>query len=101
MCLCLPRIALSRCAVSSAWLTRSLWGWGAMLGAGVFAAFGPAAAAAGAGLLLALAVAAVVAYCNATSSAELADAASTGWRRHLAPALLPADTPPRGALAGH
>jgi basic amino acid/polyamine antiporter, APA family len=78
-----------------------LVGLGAMLGAGVFAAFGPAAAAAGAGLLLALAVAAVVAYCNATSSAELADAASTGWRRHLAPALLPADTPPRGALAGH
>lgn len=49
-----------------------LVGLGAMLGAGVFAAFGPAAAAAGAGLLLALAVAAVVAYCNATSSAQLA-----------------------------
>ena len=49
-----------------------LVGLGAMLGAGVFAAFGPAAAAAGAGLLLALAVAGVVAYCNATSSAELA-----------------------------
>ena len=47
-------------------------GLGAMLGAGVFAAFGPAAAAAGSGLLLALAVAAVVAWCNATSSAELA-----------------------------
>lgn len=47
-------------------------GLGAMLGAGVFAAFGPAAAAAGTGLLFALAVAAVVAYCNATSSAELA-----------------------------
>src|SRR4051794_37119291 len=43
-----------------------------MIGAGVFAAFGPAARAAGAGVLLALAVAAVVAYCNATSSARLA-----------------------------
>lgn len=47
-------------------------GLGAMLGAGVFAAFGPAAAAAGAGLLLALVLAGVVAYCNATSSAQLA-----------------------------
>jgi len=47
-------------------------GLGAMLGAGVFAVFAPAAAAAGTGLLLALAVAALVAYCNATSSAELA-----------------------------
>jgi basic amino acid/polyamine antiporter, APA family len=47
-------------------------GLGAMIGAGVFAAFGPAAAAAGAGLLLGLAIAAVVAYCNATSSAQLA-----------------------------
>ncbi|MCZ2525777.1 APC family permease [Streptomyces sp. HB2AG] len=49
-------------------------GLGAMIGAGVFAAFAPAAAAAGSGtgLLLALALAAVVAYCNATSSARLA-----------------------------
>jgi basic amino acid/polyamine antiporter, APA family len=47
-------------------------GLGSMLGAGVFAAFTPAAKAAGAGLLLGLAVAAVVAYCNATSSARLA-----------------------------
>ena len=47
-------------------------GLGSMLGAGVFAAFAPAARAAGAGLLLGLAVAAVVAYCNATSSARLA-----------------------------
>src|SRR3954451_17463151 len=46
-------------------------GLGSMLGAGVFAAFSPAADAAGAGLLLGLAVAAVVAYCNATSSARL------------------------------
>lgn len=43
-----------------------------MIGAGVFVVFGPAAAAAGPGLLLALAVAALVAYCNATSSARLA-----------------------------
>lgn len=49
-----------------------LVGLGAMLGAGVFAAFGPAAAAAGAGLLIGLGLAAVVAYCNATSSAQLA-----------------------------
>lgn len=47
-------------------------GLGAMVGAGVFAAFGPAARAAGSGLLAALALAAVVAYCNATSSARLA-----------------------------
>ncbi|TQM79278.1 amino acid/polyamine/organocation transporter (APC superfamily) [Saccharothrix saharensis] len=47
-------------------------GLGSMIGAGVFAAFGPAARAAGAGLLLGLAIAAVVAYCNATSSARLA-----------------------------
>src|SRR5216117_3018698 len=47
-------------------------GLGSMIGAGVFAAIGPAAAAAGAGLLLGLAIAAFVAYCNATSSAELA-----------------------------
>lgn len=43
-----------------------------MIGAGVFAAFAPAAEAAGAGLLLGLAIAAVVAYCNATASAQLA-----------------------------
>ena len=39
---------------------------------GVFAAFAPAARAAGTGLLVGLAIAAVVAYCNATSSARLA-----------------------------
>jgi basic amino acid/polyamine antiporter, APA family len=43
-----------------------------MIGAGVFAAVGPAAEAAGSGLLIGLAVAGVVAYCNATSSAALA-----------------------------
>ena len=47
-------------------------GLGAMIGAGVFTAFGPAAEAAGSGLLLGLALAAVVAYCNATSTARLA-----------------------------
>jgi len=47
-------------------------GLGSMLGAGVFAALSPAAAAAGSGLLLGLAIAAVVAFCNATSSAQLA-----------------------------
>jgi APA family basic amino acid/polyamine antiporter len=47
-------------------------GLGAMIGAGVFAAVGPAAAAAGSGLLIGLAIAAAVALCNATSSARLA-----------------------------
>jgi APA family basic amino acid/polyamine antiporter len=47
-------------------------GLGSMVGAGVFVALGPAARAAGSGLLLGLAVAAVVAYCNAMSSARLA-----------------------------
>jgi APA family basic amino acid/polyamine antiporter len=47
-------------------------GLGSMLGAGVFAAFAPAARAAGSGLLIGLAIAAVIAYCNATSSARLA-----------------------------
>ena len=47
-------------------------GLGSMIGAGIFAALGPAANAAGSGLLLGLALAAVVAYCNATSSARLA-----------------------------
>jgi APA family basic amino acid/polyamine antiporter len=46
-------------------------GLGSMIGAGVFAAIGPAARAAGSGLLVGLAIAAVVAYCNATSSAQL------------------------------
>ncbi len=47
-------------------------GLGSMLGAGIFVALAPAARAAGSGLLVGLAVAAVVAYCNATSSARLA-----------------------------
>jgi basic amino acid/polyamine antiporter, APA family len=49
-----------------------LIGLGSMIGAGIFAALGPAADAAGSGLPLALALAAVVAYCNAMSSARLA-----------------------------
>jgi APA family basic amino acid/polyamine antiporter len=47
-------------------------GLGAMLGAGVFVAFAPAAAAAGSGLLVGLGIAAVVAFCNAVASAQLA-----------------------------
>jgi APA family basic amino acid/polyamine antiporter len=47
-------------------------GLGSMIGAGVFAAIGPAAGAAGSGLLVGLGLAAIVAYCNATSSAQLA-----------------------------
>jgi basic amino acid/polyamine antiporter, APA family len=49
-----------------------LIGLGSMLGAGVFAAFAPAAHAAGTWLLAGLALAAGVAYCNATASAQLA-----------------------------
>lgn len=47
-------------------------GLGSMIGAGIFVALGPAARAAGSGLLLGLALAAVIAYCNAMSSARLA-----------------------------
>jgi APA family basic amino acid/polyamine antiporter len=47
-------------------------GAGSMVGAGVFAVWSPAAAAAGTGLLIGLAIAGVAAFCNATSSAELA-----------------------------
>lgn len=47
-------------------------GVGSMIGAGVFAAFAPAAQAAGGGLLVGLALAAFVAYANATASAQLA-----------------------------
>lgn len=49
-----------------------LIGLGSMVGAGIFAALAPAARAAGSGLLPGLLIAAVVAYCNATSSARLA-----------------------------
>jgi len=47
-------------------------GMGSMIGAGVFAVWGPATTTAGSLLLVALGIAAVVAFCNATSSAQLA-----------------------------
>lgn len=47
-------------------------GLSSMIGAGIFAAIGPAAASAGSGLLIGLGIVALVAYCNATSSARLA-----------------------------
>ena len=47
-------------------------GLGSMMGAGLFAAFTPAAQAAGNALLVGLVVAAIVAFCNATSTAQLA-----------------------------
>ncbi|MEU4016497.1 APC family permease [Microbacterium sp. NPDC028030] len=49
-------------------------GLGSMIGAGVFAVWAPAVGVAGSGILVALAIAAVVAYCNATASAQLAAA---------------------------
>ncbi len=49
-------------------------GLGSMLGAGVFAVWAPAMGVAGSGILIALAIAALVAYGNATSSAQLAAA---------------------------
>lgn len=47
-------------------------GLGSMIGAGVFAVWAPALGAAGSGILISLAIAAIVAFCNATSSAQLA-----------------------------
>ena len=47
-------------------------GLGSMIGAGVFAAFAPAAQAAGSWLLVGLLIAAAVATCNALASAQLA-----------------------------
>lgn len=47
-------------------------GVGSMIGAGVFVVWGPATAQAGGWLFAALALAALVAWCNATSSAQLA-----------------------------
>lgn len=56
----------------------------AMIGAGVFVAFAPAAHAAGAGLLIGLVIAASVAFCNAASSAQLAMAhPSSGGTYHF------------------
>ncbi|WP_309074622.1 APC family permease [Paenarthrobacter sp.] len=61
----------------------SLIGLGSMIGAGVFAAFTPAAAAAGSGLLIGLVVAAFVAFCNATSSVQLAAAYPTSGGTYI------------------
>lgn len=47
-------------------------GAGSMIGAGVFAAWSPAAEAAGTGLIIGLVIAGTVAFCNAASSAQLA-----------------------------
>ncbi|WP_309127873.1 amino acid permease [Microbacterium sp.] len=47
-------------------------GLGSMIGAGVFAVWGPVMEVAGSGIIVALAIAALVAFCNATSSAQLA-----------------------------
>lgn len=66
-------------------------GLGSMIGAGVFVVFAPAAAAAGAGLLIGLVVAGLVAFGNATSTAQLAAASPTSGgayaygREHLGP----------------
>ena len=58
-------------------------GLGSMIGAGVFAAFAPAARAAGTGLLVGLGIAAVIAYCNATASAQLAAAYPTSGGTYI------------------
>ena len=58
-------------------MDATVLGLGAMLGAGVFAAFAPAARAGGSLVLIGLALAAAVAYCNATASAQLAAAYPT------------------------
>ncbi|MBS1906010.1 MAG: amino acid permease, partial [Actinobacteria bacterium] len=47
-------------------------GLGSMIGAGVFTVWGPALGAAGSGLMISLVLAGFVAFCNATSSAQLA-----------------------------
>ena len=51
-------------------------GAGSMIGAGVFAAWSPAADAAGTGLIIGLVIAGVVAFCNAALGA-----ASHSWLR--------------------
>ncbi|MFT2751133.1 APC family permease [Clavibacter sp. Sh2088] len=53
-------------------LDATVLGLGAMIGAGIFAVMPAASRAAGGGLLVGLAIAAVVAFCNATASAQLA-----------------------------
>ena len=73
-------------------------GLGSMIGAGVFAVWAPAAAAAGEWLLVGLAVAALVAFANATASAQLAAAyPSSGGTYHYGREVL---GPWWGFLAG-
>jgi APA family basic amino acid/polyamine antiporter len=67
-----PAVDPSRLARRLGTTDAVMIGLGSMIGAGVFAALAPAAHAAGQWSLAGLAVAAVVAYCNATSSARLA-----------------------------
>src|SRR4051794_26299469 len=67
-----PAIAPSRLARKLRTPDAVVMGLGAMLGAGIFAALAPAARASGNALMVGLALAALVAYCNATSSAALA-----------------------------
>lgn len=62
-------IALSRRLTT---VDATMIGVGSMVGAGVFAAFVPAAQAAGTGLLVGLFIAALVAWCNGAASAQLA-----------------------------
>lgn len=73
-------------------------GLAAMLGSGVFAVYSPAAGAAGGWLLLAVALAAVVAFCSAVSTADLAVAhpESGGDHVHTRERL----SPGTGRLAG-
>ncbi|MEO1002903.1 MAG: APC family permease [Cyanobacteria bacterium J06638_7] len=67
-----PAAPASRLARELTTTDAVVLGLGAMVGAGIFAVIGPAVAIAGSGALPALLLAAVVAYCNATSSAQLA-----------------------------
>jgi len=58
-------------------------GLGSMVGAGIFVVFSPAAAAAGTGLLVGLLIAAVIAFANATATAQLAAAHPTSGGAYL------------------
>lgn len=74
----MPRVASEPSPVRRLGLGDALLiGLGSMVGAGVFVAIAPAAQAAGAALLIGLLIAAVVAFGNATSSAQLAAAYPT------------------------
>ena len=54
-----------------------------MIRAGVYAVFGPTARAAGAGLLIGPLIAALIAFCNATASAQLAAAYPTSGGTYI------------------